>query len=431
MTDLRHPRALLASAEFARAYTLASLTAVFGSFALTRLTSPRTMVTIVVMLALIGLAVLWSRREELSLLRLAPSSVLAFLAFALLSVAWTTDRSESIAGWAELIGWAVIAITVGHVRDTLQTVRAIGDALRWLLGLSLLLEIIVGVLLDTSLPLLGIEGDLALGGPVQGIFGTRNMLGFVAVIALITFVIEWRSQSVTPAVGMGSIALAAFLALLSASPTVVVLAAALGVASLALMIARHAPAARRRTVQWALSAVVVIGGFAAFALRSQIVRVLNAGSDFSMRTEHWRAILEFIEQKSLVGWGWVGDWPGTTFPYIYVNIIVDVDRDSALNAFVDVALQLGTIGLALFLLLGAVALVRSWLTASARRSVVYAWTPLVLVTLAVDSMFESFTLIGIGWFALVLCALRAGQSRSWREDIDAAHAEGAPPLPSE
>ena len=35
-------------------------------------------------------------------------------------------------------------------------------------------------------------------------------------------------------------------------------------------------------------------------------------------------------------------------------------------------------------------------------------------------MFESFTLVGIGWLTLVLCAVRAGQSRSWRERIDAA-----------
>jgi exopolysaccharide production protein ExoQ len=49
---------------------------------------------------------------------------------------------------------------------------------------------------------------------------------------------------------------------------------------------------------------------------------------------------------------------------------------------------------------------------------VYAWTPLILVALLVDSMFESFTLTGLGWLMLVLCAVRAGQSRSWRERLD-------------
>jgi hypothetical protein len=72
--------------------------------------------------------------------------------------------------------------------------------------------------------------------------------------------------------------------------------------------------------------------------------------------------------------------------------------------------------------------VRSWLVASARRSVLYAWTPLVLMTLAVESMFESFALTGIGWLLLVLCALRAGQTRSWRESIDSAQTGAIPTL---
>ena len=36
-------------------------------------------------------------------------------------------------------------------------------------------------------------------GPIQGIFGSRNMLGFVALIALLTFIVEWRTRIVTRA----------------------------------------------------------------------------------------------------------------------------------------------------------------------------------------------------------------------------------------
>ena len=90
-------------------------------------------------------------------------------------------------------------------------------------------------------------------------------------------------------------------------------------------------------------------------------------------------------------------------------------------------LQLGWIGLLLFLALAGVAFVRSWLVASERRSIIYAWTPLILVALLVDSMFESFTLSGFGWLLLVLCAVRAGQSRSWRERMD--DRRGEPELP--
>ncbi|MDR2999121.1 MAG: O-antigen ligase family protein [Microbacterium sp.] len=429
MTDLRHPVRLLASAEFARAYTIAVLIAVFGTFAIERLSSPLTLATVIVVLALIGIAVLFARRDELSPLRLAPTSLLGFLALALLSVVWTTDRSETLTSWAALAGYAVLAITVGHVRDTLQTVRAIGDTLRWMLIVSLALEVLSGILLDVPFERLGIEGHLATGGPIQGVFGTRNMLGFVTVIALITFVIEWRTRSVSVPVAVGSVALGAFLALMSASPTVVVLAAGVGVATLALMIVRHAPAGRRNTVQWVLGAVVLIGLIAAFLQRHQIIQLLDAGSDFSMRADLWNMLLDFVVQNPILGYGWVGGWARDEFPFNAVNVLLSQQHQSALNAYFDVLLQLGWIGLVLFLTLGGVAVVRSWLVASVRRSVVYAWTPLVLVTLAIDSMFESFTLVGTGWFMLVLCALRAGQSRSWRENIDAAHTGTMPTLP--
>lgn len=428
MTPTRRFARLLGSAEFARAFTITVLVAVFGSFTIERMTSAVTFATVMAVLCGFGAAILWVRRDELSLLRIAPSSLLAFLAWAAVSIVWTTDKSDSLFAWMALFGFAFLAITVGHIRDTLQTVRALGDSLRVLLAVSLGLEILSGVLLDVPFVFLGIQGDLAAGGPIQGIFGSRNMLGFVAVIALITFYVEWRSQSLTAPVAVPSMALALLLAILSSSPTVLVLAAAVGVVAVALMIVRHAPPERRPVVQWVLGALVAVALAAAFALRHTIIALLNAGSDFSMRATLWNKILDFTALKPIEGWGWFGPWARGEFPFTFINFQLGERHESALNAYFDVLLQLGAAGLVLFLLLGGVALVRSWLVASARRSIVYAWTPLMLVTLAVDSMFESFTLSGAGWFLLVLCALRAGQTRSWRENIDAAHTGAIPTL---
>ncbi|MGO1265004.1 MAG: O-antigen ligase family protein [Microbacterium gubbeenense] len=419
---------LLESTAMARAYTLTVLGATFGSFAIEQMTSRVTFATIILLLAVLGAAILFVRREELSLLRVAPTSLLMFLALALVSLLWTTDRSDTLAAWVWLFGFAFLAITIGHIRDTLQTVRAIGDTLRVLLVLSLGVEILSGVLFDVPIKFLAIEGNLALGGPIQGLFGTRNMLGFVAVIALITFVIEWRTQSVVAPIAVPSIALAGFLALLSASPTVLVLAVAVGIGTGALTTVRHAPPARRTIVQWMLGIVVVVALSVALIFRHPIIAWMGAGSDFSTRADLWNEILDFVAIKPFQGWGWFGPWERGEYPFTYINYLLDDHHETALNAFFDVLLQLGIAGLLLFALLGGVALVRSWLVASVRRSVVYAWTPLVLVTLAVDSMFESFTLTGAGWFMLVLCALRAGQSRSWRENIDAANTGVIPTL---
>src|SRR5690606_36284998 len=148
MTPGRFVASVPASAEFARAYTLTGLTAVFAPFLIERVTSATTLATLLGAIAIIGVGMLFIRREELSLLRVAPTSLLGFLALAIISVLWSSNRAHSVLGWLTLVGCATIAITIGHVRDTLQTVRAIGDTLRWLLALSLGLEILSGILLD-------------------------------------------------------------------------------------------------------------------------------------------------------------------------------------------------------------------------------------------------------------------------------------------
>ncbi|MFT4157042.1 MAG: O-antigen ligase family protein [Microbacterium sp.] len=428
MTPVRLIRDLLGSAEVARAFTIAVLTAVFSSLAIERMSSPVTLATIISLLCLLGAAILWVRHEELSLLRIAPTSLLVFLGWALTSLMWTSDKTDTFSACMALFGYGFLAITVGHIRDTLQTVRALGDTLRALLLVSLGLEILSGILFDVPFRFLGIRGDLALGGPIQGIFGSRNMLGFVAVIAIITFVIEWRSQSLAARTAVPSVALATMLAILSASPTVLVLAFAVGVAAATLTIVRHTPDHRRGLVQWVLGALVAMALAAAFALRHPIIALMDAGSDFSIRADLWNTILDFTDSRLTQGWGWFGSWPSSEMPFFSINFVLDQQHRSALNAYFDVLLQLGSAGLVLFLLLGGIATVRSWLVASVRRSVVYAWTPLMLITLAVDSMFESFTLVGAGWFLVALCALRAGQSRSWRENIDAAQTGVAPTL---
>ncbi|GAA3630128.1 hypothetical protein GCM10022200_11030 [Microbacterium awajiense] len=409
--------ALLASASFARAYTLTVLAAVFASFLIERMVGRVTYATIITGLCILGLGVLVARRREISLVRLVPTTLVVFVGWALVSVFWSTDPPSSFWGWVSLASIAFLAVTIGHVRDTLQTVRALGDVLRVLLTLSLVVEILSGVILDTPFGFIGVRGDIAELGPIQGIFGTRNLLGFVAVIALITFLIEYRTQSVRAGVSISSVVLGGVLAALSDSPTVVVLAAAVGLAVGALTLVRHTPPARRIALQWTLGALVAVGVAVGYLARHPIIAWLGAGSDFSIRVDLWNLMVDYLRVRPVQGWGWFGPWNTQEFPFNVLNYVLDAAHATGLNAYFDVLLQLGWAGLLAFVAFAGIALVRSWLTASERRSVVYAWTPLMLVALLVDSMFESFTLAGLGWMLLVLCAVRAGQSRSWRERI--------------
>jgi O-antigen ligase len=419
--------ALLASAALARAYTISVLGAVFSAFAIERIAGRVTYVTIMVGLCTLGVGMLIARRREISLVRLVPTTVVLFVAWAFASVFWSQDASGSLWSWITTAGLALLAVTIGHVRDTLQTARALGDVMRVLLSISLGVEVLAGVLLDMPFRFLGIQGNIAQLGPIQGIFGTRNMLGFVAVIALITFLIEYRTQSVRVGVSVFSVVLGGGLAALSDSPTVLVLAVAVGLAVGALALVRHARPEGRSALQWTLGGIVVAGLAIGYAARHPIIALLGAGSDFAMRVNLWNTMVDYLRTKPVQGWGWSGAWNQSEFPFSAINYTLRTNHATGLNAYFDVLLQLGWIGLVLFTAMAGVALVRSWLDASERRSVIYAWTPLVLVALLVDSMFESFTLSGFGWLLLVLCAVRAGQSRSWRERLGSA--DDGPVLP--
>ncbi|GAA4769257.1 O-antigen ligase family protein [Microbacterium gilvum] len=415
---------MLRTADMARAYTIAALLAVFGAHVVERTAGGVALGTIMTLLVALGAAILFARRRELRVLSIAPTGLVAFVLWALVSTIWSGDDDATPSGWLSMLGYGFVAVVIAHVRDTLQTVRALGDVLRGLLAASLAVEILSGILLDMPFPFLGIAGEIASGGPVQGLFGTRNMLGFVAVVALVTFLVEWRTQSVPTQTAVFSISLAAVLAVLSASPTAVVLALSVTLALLALATVRRTRPARRRAVQWTLATAVVAGLAIAYALRHPILRWLDATAGFSLRADLWNSILTWVSNRPIQGYGWRGDWDAGAYPMNVINFYLGESHRSALNAFFDVLLQLGWIGLVLFASLCAIAFVRSWLVASERRSTVYAWTPAVLVALLVDSMFESFTLQGIGWVLLVLCAVRAGQSRSWRETLDLAASGG-------
>ena len=416
--DARRPLPPLSSPAFARAFALAVFAAVFARFAIVAVAGEVTWATIVAGLCAVGAAVLYARRDELELVRLAPTTLVLLVAWAGASVFWSPSATHSLGGWSAFAALAFLAVVLGHVRDALQTVRALGDVVRWLLGISLALEVLSGILLDLPIPFLGIQGAIAELGPVQGIFGTRNALGFVTVIALITFLVEFRTQSVSVATAIASVVLAGTLAALSGSPTVIVVAAATGVAALALWTMRRVPAAWRGRAQAALGFVVVVGIAGAWAFRAPLVDTLGAGADLTLRTDLWARLVHLSEMRPVQGFGWFGEWVNDVVPFALVPLGLGETHASALNAYLDVLLQLGAVGLLLFVALGGLGLARGWLVASDRRSVVHAWAPLTLVALLTVSMFESFTLTGAGWLLLALCAVRAGQSRSWRERLE-------------
>ncbi|TFV96500.1 exopolysaccharide production protein [Orlajensenia leifsoniae] len=409
-------QAFLGSAVFASAVTTAIFLTAFSTQLLRSLLGWPGFLSIIAGLIIAALASLWYRRTHLEWHGTLPISVVVFVGWAVLSVFWSDTTISTGMRLVYLLSFGFLGFYVAVLRDTIQIVRAVGDALRILLVVSLVLEILSGVLIDQPIRFLRIDGNIATLGPIQGVFGTRNQLGFIAVIALITFAIETATNSIPRRVGRWSLLLAAASLLLSRSPVAIGVVAVVAAATLALFGLRRVPAASRWIWQIALVTGLAVLGVIVWIARLRVIELLNAGSEFEVRYRLWRSMLSYQSQDGLQGWGWVGTWPDTP-PFLWMNLATGRDNSTGLNAYLDVWFQLGLVGFFAFVALVGLALVRSWLLASDKRSIVYVWPALILVALASVSLAESSTLFESGWMLLIICAVKASRSMSWRDAL--------------
>jgi hypothetical protein len=346
-----------------------------------------------------------------------PISLLTYLAWIGISVFWSEYQRATLLSAAYLLLVTLVGIYIGLSRDTIQVIRGLGDVLRAVLVVSIVLEVCSGIIFDAPLPALNIEGELAYGGPISGLMNTRNQLGLIAAIAVVTFAIEWRTRSITRSVAIPSLALAAGTLFFTGSPVVAMVSVVLFAAGAVLYGIRRLPAERRQIAQYGVLALLGLGATLAWVLREPIIALFNANGELALRLTIWQRVLDFVPFHWLEGWGWMGIWNPAVPPYSALTPTSGRPHDSALNALVDLWLQLGLVGIVLFLAVVGLAFVRSWLLAGRRRSVVHTWPALVLVALITVSVAESSVLTEFGWLLLVICCVKASAELSWRSAL--------------
>lgn len=404
---------LAGSAGFARAISLCVVATAFLSFSVRAVIGWPGLAGILIALVALAGASIAVKRAELEWHGLLPISLLIFLGWSVLSFTWSEYQSASFGSILYQLAFAFLGVYVALTRDLIQVVRAFGDVLRVVLAGSFIVEILSGILLDTPFRFLSVAGNLDQGGPISGLLGSRNQLGLVALIALITFAIERLTRSVPRPLSLASIVVAVLAVLLSASPVSFGALGVVAIAAAAIAGLRRIVAASRRLAQFSLLALTMVALGLVFAARDTAINLLNAGSAFEFRYALWQDVLTYIPLNAVEGYGWIGYWRRGLPPYIGIDPFAP-PHDSALNAFLDAWLQLGIVGLFALLALLGLALVRSWLLASNRRSVIYVWLALIMVALIVTSAAESSVLVDFGWLALVICAVKASQDHSWR-----------------
>lgn len=375
-------------------------------------------VAALVLLCLLLVASLLARRDEFDWhWAILPISLIVYLVWVGLSVFWSDYQWVTLRSYGYLLLVTFVGVFIGLSRDTIQIIRSFGDVFRALLVASLLLEVLSGIIFDAPLPSLNIRGTLANGGPISGLVADRNQLGLLAAIAVATFAIEWRTRSITRVVAIPSLALATGTLIFTRSPVVGMVTVVLFAAAAVLYGIRRLPDTRRQLAQYLVLGSLAIAAGLTWIFRAPIIALFNATGELEFRLRLWQDVLGFVPVHWLEGWGWTGIWNAAVPPFAGLTPTDGRPHDSALNALVDLWLQVGVIGIFLFLAVVGLAFVRSWLLAGRRRSVMHTWPALVLVALITVSVAESSILTELGWLLLVICCVKASSELSWRSAL--------------
>jgi exopolysaccharide production protein ExoQ len=360
-----------------------------------------------------------------------PAPLLAFLAVAAASLAWSAYPDATLAGLGATLVTTAGAVFLATCLTADEFLDTLSSALRWVLGLSLAFETAVAVFVgrpvlpvfpafDTSQKKIPdafawSRAELLEGGPIQGVVGNANLLAMAALLALIVIGVQTAAGRVSRATGWSWIALAVLTLGLTRSGTVLAGAVIVAAALLVTLYARRLPARARATVAWTGAGVVAAVAAACFLFTQPVVEFLRRTIDLSHRLDVWWIVKNLAEERPLTGWGWVSHWAPWVEPFDDLVVINGVTYLQAHNAWLDVSMQLGWAGLVTFGALIATVLVRSWWIATDPPRLpgsdgdphpATLLLPLLLaIALLVQSLGESRLLVELGWTLLVVLAI--------------------------
>jgi exopolysaccharide production protein ExoQ len=361
--------------------------------------------------------------------RTFPKSLIGFMLLATVSLAWSAYPSASAVGITLQWITTITALFVALCLSWPELLRTLTVALRLILVLSLAFEAFVAVFIGQAVLPFWVEytgkipaafywsrGLLLEGGPVEGIVASRNLLGFIALLALIVFAVQLAAGTIARGRGIFWVALALLMLWLTRSATVTVALAAVAVALAFALWARRLPPLGRRGLYLTAGAgaAAVLVGVVAFS--SSLLGLLGKSDDLTGRFDIWNRVIELAGQRTVAGWGWVSYWAPWVEPFDGLAVRKGVQYLQAHNAWLDVWLQLGILGLLVFGALAVSTLWRSWFLAVDRPRLgihdtapyaVTALLPLLLtVALLAQSLAESRLLVESGWLLLIVLAVK-------------------------
>ncbi|HEY9307272.1 MAG TPA: O-antigen ligase family protein [Microbacterium sp.] len=379
-------------------------------------------------------AVLWIVLHPPVQWRRLPWFVVAYVVWATLSLAWSAWPQATALTLLLLYITTLQALFIGSVLTWRELVRAIASALKWVLALSILFELWVAVFIgqpvmpgfvvekaDDPIEYWSRNNLFDFPGRLQGIMGNANLLAPVALLAIVVFAIRLAAGAPRRTFLWIWMALSAYLFVRASSATAYLAAAAVAIVLITVLLMRRATRPGERTKYYVAYAAVGIGGLLGlWLLRDTIFTALGRSADLTGREGIWEAVLARAAERPWAGWGFSTPWVPSD--PAFDEWIIDHGQTvlQAHNMWVDVAMQLGIIGVVLLAVLYFAFVWRAWFFAVDRpRWDLRAdrpYSPLTLLPtlvgaiLLVQGLAESTPLLLWGWLFVVMLGAKIKQS---------------------
>lgn len=355
-----------------------------------------------------------------------------YILWAGLSIAWSGWRETSALTWLLLLATTFQGIVIAGVLTWREIVRGLATALGWVVGLSLAFEIAVAVFVGGPL-YAGFTTDAAAGaspwshgaiftgGRIDGIVGNANLLGTIALVAIIVFSVDFAARQTRRVMVGVWIGLSAVVWLLAASVTSWIAAAGVALVLATVLLMRTARRPGERTRYYIGYAVIGIGGaLALWVWRGPLLAALGRDADLTGREEIWGTVLARAAAHPIVGGGYATPWLPWDPAFLDWIVVEGHQVTQAYSVWVDALFQLGAVGVILLGLTYLAFVWRSWffavdrprwdLRADRPYSSLTLLPTLTATVLLVQGVSESAPLMGWGWMLMILLGSKIKQS---------------------
>lgn len=361
----------------------------------------------------------WSR-----VINQVPVELTLILALMIGSSFWSFYPSQTVTSFLLEISLVIVALFFVALFTWRQILNIFANTIRAIIFGTLSVELISTLfkLIPTNeeensiLRFLQSLGQLEDGRTIDDLLLRNNFMAAWALFGVITFLIEFFISNRHKVLTFLSLGLSILTITLSRSAGIIFASVAVILAAIVLLVAEGKDRDTRHRYYRIAWVAAGSAGFLILIFRRAAFEFLGKSPDMTHRSDIWRSVFSLISERPLEGWGFSGVWVPDVQPFSGLVVINGIEYFQAHNTYLDIWLQIGLVGLVLFLVLFTRTFVKTWRLGVHHSNALYLWPILILVAQLVRAITESRLLIQSAMLMLLIFAVKSYDPEAMLEE---------------